>query len=499
MNIQDIREIMGLSQAQVADELGVPLQEVIDCEENGETYLLLQYISAFPINPMILSNPDVDPFLPCFDQGSPGQRMRRWREENHIPAETFAAALGLTADELSRMEESHELILSRRKGEEIERKTGINRKWLMYGDGRVKGASRLHAVPDKSAPKEKASRSAGAAPNKAAGNRLREAREAAGLTREELADLINLSVSRVAQMESGYIRDSKADHIIRRLNADSGLPEDPKAIGARIREVRKAAGLSVRDAAQIVRLKPSTLAHMESGYISSKRANELIAILQSSASGRGAGVFDPKEAGQLLRQERSKAGLSQKELATILRMPVPRIAHMELGEVTQEEYKLVLSKLHGKPQREIKVRRIKPTDQVILGSNIKELREAAGLSQKALGSMLRMPQTRISLIEKGKVDETTAKKILQLLNDYIDGRPGESENAFDSARKRQSFKHSRPDLGAEIQKKRTEAGLSQKALGDLMGLSQGSISYLEQGRVDEETAARALQLIKQNT
>ena len=109
MNIQDIREIMGLSQAQVADELGVPLQEVIDCEENGETYLLLQYISAFPINPMILSNPDVDPFLPCFDQGSPGQRMRRWREENHIPAETFAAALGLTADELSRMEESHEL------------------------------------------------------------------------------------------------------------------------------------------------------------------------------------------------------------------------------------------------------------------------------------------------------------------------------------------------------------------------------------------------------
>ena len=54
MNIRDIREIMGLTQAQVADELGVPRQEVIDCEENGETYLLLQYISAFPINPGIL-------------------------------------------------------------------------------------------------------------------------------------------------------------------------------------------------------------------------------------------------------------------------------------------------------------------------------------------------------------------------------------------------------------------------------------------------------------
>lgn len=63
MNIRDIREIMGLTQAQVADELGVPRQEVIDCEENGETYLLLQYISAFPINPGILKDPDVDPFL----------------------------------------------------------------------------------------------------------------------------------------------------------------------------------------------------------------------------------------------------------------------------------------------------------------------------------------------------------------------------------------------------------------------------------------------------
>ena len=35
MDIRDIREIMGLTQAQVADELGVPRQEVIDCEENG--------------------------------------------------------------------------------------------------------------------------------------------------------------------------------------------------------------------------------------------------------------------------------------------------------------------------------------------------------------------------------------------------------------------------------------------------------------------------------
>ena len=81
MDIRDIREIMGLTQAQVADELGVPRQEVIDCEENGETYLLLQYISAFPINPQVLQDPDLDPFLPSPVMARcspvPLQRLRR--------------------------------------------------------------------------------------------------------------------------------------------------------------------------------------------------------------------------------------------------------------------------------------------------------------------------------------------------------------------------------------------------------------------------------------
>ena len=105
MDIRALREIMGLSQAQVAEELGVPRQEVIDCEENGETYLLLQYRSAFPINPKILTDPDADPFLPSFDQGSAGQRLRRWRKEAGIPEEEMASALGISVEDLRRAEE----------------------------------------------------------------------------------------------------------------------------------------------------------------------------------------------------------------------------------------------------------------------------------------------------------------------------------------------------------------------------------------------------------
>ena len=120
MNMQDIRDIMGLTQTQVADELGVPRQDVIDCEENGETYLLLQFISAFPINPQIMKDPDVDPFLPSFDQTTPGHRLRAWMEENDVSEEDFAAALGISTEELHQMEDNPNLVLSRRRGEEID-------------------------------------------------------------------------------------------------------------------------------------------------------------------------------------------------------------------------------------------------------------------------------------------------------------------------------------------------------------------------------------------
>lgn len=498
---------MGLTQAQVADELGVPKQEVIDCEENGETYLLLQYISAFPINPQILKDPDADPFLPTFDQTTPGDRLRQWREENGVSAGDFAAAIGFTPEELSRFEAGERNTLSRRRGEEIEKKTGISRKWLMYGDGRDKGVSRMKAPEVRASGK---GRQAGAprnpAPNKPAGQRIRQARQAAGLTREEVADLVSLSVSRITQMESGYVKDKKAEHIISRIESASEAPkkEDPKAAGIRLREARKEAGLSVKEAAEIVNLKHTTLAHLESGYITSKHADELIEMIRSAPRKNSRGPFDPKDAGARIREERIKAGLSQKELATILRVPVTRITHIELGSVTEKEAERILLRIQGKPLREIKARRVKPTEQVILGSNIRDARDQAGLSQKALGDMLRMPQTRISMIEHGKVDEATGRKILQMLNALIENQQNQTAlspaEEITPARKRARAAHPPvPELGEKIREARVHAGLSQKAIADMLGLSQGRVSYMEQGKVDEETAAKILSLIAESS
>ena len=496
MDIRDIREIMGLSQAQVADELGVPKQEVIDCEENGETYLLLQYISAFPINPQIMKNPDEDPFLPSFDQTTPGHRMAQWREKNGLSARDVADALGMSEEDLARFEAGENNQFNRRRGEEIEKKTGINRKWLMYGDGRDQGTPRMQAAA-KTRASDDARGPRTPAPNKAAGQRIRQARQDAGMSREELSDLLDLSVSRIAQMESGYVRDQKADHILSRIAAASSseVRESPKDAGIRLRDARKAAGLSVKEAAEIVQLKYTTLAHLESGYITGKRADELIAMIQNAPGREEKHVFDPKEAGARIREERIRAGLSQKELGTIMRYPVTRISLIELGNVTEKDAENILRRIHGKPSREIMQKRVRKMDQVLLGSRIRDARVEAGLSQKELGDLMELPQTRISLIERGKVDQATADQILQALAKH------EETAAAEAAEKRpapepRTRKPLMPELGQRIQAARKEAKLSQKDVADMLGLSQGSVSYMEQGRVDEETAEKVLRLIQ---
>ena len=502
MDIRDIREIMGLTQAQVADELNVPRQEVIDCEENGETYLLLQYISAFPINPQILKNPDVDPFLPSFDQTSPGHRLQAWREEHGIPLDEIAQALKMTPMEVAEFEAGKNNVLTRRRGEEIERALGINRKWLMYGDGREKGSPSLPAARGEKNPKARsAQESRTPPPNREAGQRVRQARTAAGLSREQLAEALELSVSRISQMESGYIRDHKAEAVIRKIGdlSEKSTEESPRAAGQRLRETRKAAGLSVREAAEMLQLKPTTLAHLESGYITGRHADKLIAALQEASLQAGSVAFDPREAGIRIREERTKAGLSQKELATILRVPTNRISMMELGTVTETEAEKIIRRIHGKPAREIQVHKVKPTDQVLLGSQIRDARVQAGLSQKALGDLAQLPQTRISLIERGKVDAATAKQILRMLEEAR-GRQAEETRAVSApaaSEGRRSAIPVRAELGKQMREARLAAGLSQKKIADRLGVSQGNVSYMEQGKIDEKTLQRVLQIIEE--
>ena len=74
MNIRELREMLGLTVAQASDELNIPRQDLLDCEENGETYLFSRYIAVFPLNPEILTHPQAEPFLPAYVPGTPGSR-----------------------------------------------------------------------------------------------------------------------------------------------------------------------------------------------------------------------------------------------------------------------------------------------------------------------------------------------------------------------------------------------------------------------------------------
>lgn len=410
MKAKKIREMLGLTVPQAADELNIPRQDLMDGEENEEAYLLARYIAVFPVNPEILSNPQATPFLPSYVAGTPGSRMRAWREENGISAAQMAAAIGVTEETLAAFEAGSEG-MSRARGEAIEKATGMNRKWLMFGDGREKGTP-VQIAPAKGRRRQASSApgTSGGGPNRENGQRLKAARLEAGMTREKLAEAAGLSVSRIVQMESGYLREDRLEQMLRLLEMPGKEEPDRKAYGRRIRDARKAAGLSVREAAELAGLQHTSLAHLESGYVTERRAEELEALFLQAGHKR---AFSPKEAGIRIRDARKAAGLSQKELATILRITPGAVSAIELGDVTQERAETILRRIGGEGKRpQGAVKRVRRTDQVLLGSGIRDARTRAGMSQKELAELLGVSQGKISLMERGRVDSGSAREIL---------------------------------------------------------------------------------------
>ena len=418
MNIRELREIMGLSVAQVADELGVPKQDVEDSEEMGTSWLLQPFISVFPINPAVMTDPEADPFLESYVQNEAMDRSKEWREENGITAEQMAEALNMTPEQLITIEKSGKI--PRALGIKIEKIVGMNRKWLMYGDGRDKGICLLKTEKEKNKNRRHRSQSdddnpaVRSAPNKEAGTRMKEVRKQAGLTREEVSSMLGVSVSRIAQMECGYIRNDKAEEVIS-LICSQPMGKD---LGLQIREARKSAGMTLKDAADALGITPGMLTSTENGHVSAVRAKEMISVFHGLPRNMEPAETFSKEAGNRIREERKAAGLSQKALGVILRVPESSVARMELGNVTEERAKEVIRRIHGGPRHNSKdsvQHKVKKTAKVLLGRKIREAREAAGLSQKALGDLINCHQSRVSLMEKGQVDEAATAVILQTI------------------------------------------------------------------------------------
>ena len=74
------------------------------------------------------------------------------------------------------------------------------------------------------------------------------------------------------------------------------------------------------------------------------------------------------------------------------------------------------------------------TNKVLLGRQIRDARTEAGLSQKAVGEMIGVPQSRVSLMEKGAVDESTTAEILRLIAERA-ARPEKKDAPAEEAKK----------------------------------------------------------------
>ena len=213
MDIIALRQIMGLTQEQIATELGVSQQAYSKYERGSmPEHVQERFVEAFPISPEYAKTGEGDPFLPCFEQSTPGQRLAEWRETYHISRTQLAAAISVTEDYVREFENNPRSVVRMALGKRIEKLTGIHRKWLMYGDTRDKGTCLLEALPQEDA-QDASEESAGVVQAR----RLKEARMLSGMTLKQLADILEISYSRVSQMEHGAISEQRCDEILEKI------------------------------------------------------------------------------------------------------------------------------------------------------------------------------------------------------------------------------------------------------------------------------------------
>ncbi len=409
--LQDLREIMGLSIEQVADELSLSKEQVLAFERVDDERYFNRFIEAFPINRRVLRYHDADPFLSSYDQTSPGKRLSIWMLEHNISASEIAYAINQKVTDVLGFIQGSSRVLSKSEGELIEKNTGINRKWLMYGDGRQKGnpvsslirgngtkggegtileriASDFEKLPDvriRTRAEERAEK-------KALGQKVRNARKMAQLTIQEAADILNISASRVGQLECGIISERKADEVLKLLadyveaceekdraekeidietatnDTDTAHVEevqetyeeiaDKEIRGIKIREARENAHLTVKEAAEVLEVSRGRISQMEHGMLSPQRAKEVIKIFNEHKTDTG------------------------------------------------------VQKINGKSARR---KSLNGLTCIQLGTEIYETRKAAGYSQKMVGDIIGKSQTKISQIEKGKVTQQEAERIISLI------------------------------------------------------------------------------------
>ncbi|MDR1048925.1 MAG: helix-turn-helix domain-containing protein [Synergistaceae bacterium] len=130
------------------------------------------------------------------------------------------------------------------------------------------------------------------------------------------------------------------------------------------------------------------------------------------------------------------------------------------------------------PEESADARRAFPAAS-LLRERIAERRKKAGLTQKTLADLLKVPAATVTHIENGRCDPKTGTlsqiaAALDISVAYLMGEEADTRRAFPAARL----------LRERIAERRKKAGLTQEGLSELVKISASTINRIEKGHSD---------------
>ena len=541
--LQEIREIMGLTISQVADELSQSIEWVTYSEAHDTPRYARLFFDAFPVNPNILKNPDDDPFIPQYEQSSIGERLESWMKENEVSVEELAGMLSSKPEHISALLKNPKARVNRRRGEVIEKACGINRKWLMYGDGRIKGKPVRDKNKDKvkhiaasadegkkaeagqtGSPAAKAAdraegtrltpRQAAAAKAKELGKEIRAIRKSMGLTINEAADKLHIRRSVFSSIESGATTMVRTEETLRgikelrdEMEKERAKEEAKRGQTFRAKEKSKTeTELSPVEKEKAGKKAPRGKAE-EAGE-SLEDGAEKNAARKSSTKGSksepavtGLEGLSKKELGNRIRQARKKAGLSLKEAGDICGITAPTLSQVECGRVSTKRAAAILDML-AQGSKHVQLDMMLDEEVWPRKAVVAEQMEPYEQDVKAKADdSLKTESDEESENEADKASEKFTDETMR--NEAGEALKEDAED--DSDRKGTGVSEKRSDNaenlspGERLALARKQAGLSQLEVANLAGINQSGISRMERGNPKPEAVERIIRLIQEKS
>ncbi len=346
--------------------------------------------------------------------------------------------------------------------------------------------------------------------------RLKRLRKEAHLTQQDVADYFKTSPQSYAQWEKGQRSPSKES--LEKLASYFGVSvsylvgesdtmidygafkeqstcaqlSDDKTFIERLKELRKQSGLTQKQVAEHLDITQSAYAQWETGKLNPKKETiqKFADLFNVSYDYLWHGTSEPQTTNAIietnsgtfperLRQLRTEADLTQKQLADIVGTTQQNIAFWETGRQRPKQPSLIkLANYFNVSIDYLLVGKAQPEERLsVFPERLKQLRVEAKLTQQQMAEALNISQPAYVEWEKGRTQPTPDKfpLIAKVLNTSIyyllQGAPNENRLVNFQGK----------TLGERLAFLRKNAGLTQAEVADRLQVGQNSYSNWENG------------------